>query len=124
MTGKPKRATDVEIPAPIAIGLMTGRPELAKFGMTDLGKTGSREDLQAAAASMSEYAEAMIAELQQERKNLTAMTKAVDDAVSNMRGALRFVERVQRALSDMSKGTAPDVIAERLRNPLRDEEGE
>jgi len=125
MSTKPKRPSDVALPAPLAIALTTGRPELARFGMNELGATGSRDDLKAAAASMSDYAEALVNELQQERKNLTAMTKAVDDALANMRGAIRFVERVQKSLGEMSKGSSPDVIAETLRNPLHkhDDEG-
>jgi len=117
MSTKPKqRPSDVELPTPIAIAMMTGRPELARIGLGELGRSGSRDELQKAAASMSDYAEALVRELQQERKNLQMMTKAVDDALGNMRGAINSVERVKKALASMGKGDSPEQVAADLKN--------
>ncbi|HEY7235471.1 MAG TPA: hypothetical protein VH539_15055 [Gemmatimonadaceae bacterium] len=107
---------DILVPAPLAVAMMTGRPELARITMQHLKATATPEEINAVIDQMSAYGEALTREVQQERDNVRQMEKAVAETVNNLKGALRFVERVQNALKSMRNGDDAATVAATLRN--------
>jgi hypothetical protein len=102
-----------KIPSPVAIALQTGRPELARIGI-QMGAAGLT---QAQIDELAEYAEALVHEIQREREVVTLMLNQVQNTLSNIKGSLFAVSRLEDALRLMQQGAAPEIVAQALTNP-------
>lgn len=73
MNEKTTKPAAYPLPTPISVALMTGRPELARYG----GEQGNRE--------FSDYAEGVVREIQAERENIQIMYNYMGATLDNMR---------------------------------------
>lgn len=94
-----------QVPGPLGIALMTGRPELARYVGPD--------DVEA----ISDYAEQLVVSILQERENYRKLLDAIEMPLQNLRGAVSSVERLREAVRLMDAGASPEAIAAELENP-------
>lgn len=104
-----------KIPGPIAVALMTGRPEMASIGVMSMAKDLMPEHIEQFAL----YVENVVREIQAEREIQRIVSDAVHNAVTNLRGALRAMERLDDAMRTMANNGSADEIRCALNNPLR-----
>ena len=109
----PQPTASMTIPGPLAVALQTGRPELARLIVNTKSGPLTAEE----ATQVSNFAEAMVRSIQEERDITVAMYDQVRVAIGNVRGALRTFDRIEDAFRIMSAGGDPIAVREALRNP-------
>lgn len=105
------------LPTPIAAALMTGRPEMARIGIKALGDTLTQEQID----ELSDYAEAVVREIQAERAIVADMYEQIKVAAGNIKGALNTHNRIQEAFRLMRDNAGPEAVRQAISNPRWEE---
>ncbi|HKA65446.1 MAG TPA: hypothetical protein VKD00_06975 [Methyloceanibacter sp.] len=111
---KPHRP--VNMPGPIAIALMTGRPELARAGMEHILATAKGTPHEELATMLVEFAVECVRDIAAERDVMQSLLPSIQDARRNLQGAIGSVERLEDAIGLMVRGDDPESIREALKS--------
>jgi len=106
----------VHVPGPIAIALMTGRPELARVGMMPLIEEAKGTPYEALAEALVTFAAGCVRDIQTERDTFAVLAPALEAAEQNLVGSLNAVRRLSDAVRMMMAGQDPEAIREALKS--------
>jgi len=104
------------MPGPIAIALMTGRPELARAGMESILVEAKGTPHEALATKLVEFAVGCVRDIAAERETMQVLLPGIQDARRNLQGALGSIERLEEAIGLMVRGDDPHYIRETLKS--------